>query len=86
MSGKVRTGSSTLLYFTGVIMGCSVEKDRSETCELLLDTDMHLFIERGIRGGISMVSKRYAKANNPYVKEHAASKPNAYIQYLDANE
>ena len=53
--------------------------------ELLADIDMHLFIERGIRGGISMVSKRYAKANNPYVKEHDASKPNTDIQYLDAN-
>ena len=32
-----------------------------------------------------MVSKRYAKANNPYVKEHDPSKPTTYIQYLDAN-
>ena len=53
--------------------------------ELLTDIYMHLFIERGIRGGISMVSKRYAKANNPYVKEHDVGKPNTCIQYLDAN-
>ena len=34
---------------------------------LLTDYDQHLLIERGVRGGISMVSKRHVKANNPLV-------------------
>jgi len=46
---------------------------------------MYLFVERGMRGGISMVSKRYAKANNPLVPYYDPSKPNKYIMYLDAN-
>jgi hypothetical protein len=53
--------------------------------ELFTDPDMHLFIERGLRGGISMISQRYAKANNPYVEEYDPSKPNNYLIYLDAN-
>ena len=53
--------------------------------EFLTDLDMHLFIERGMRGGISMVSKRYAKANNPLVKRYDPSKPKKYVMYLDAN-
>ena len=47
--------------------------------------DMHLFIERGMRGGISMVSKRYAKANNPLVEGYGPAEPTNYITYLDAN-
>ena len=53
--------------------------------ELLTDYDQHLFIEKGIRGGISMVSKRHARAINPRVEGYDPEKPNSHILHLDAN-
>ena len=53
--------------------------------ELLMDFDMHLFMERGMQGGISMVIKRHAKANNALVPYHDPSEPNKFIMYFDAN-
>ena len=32
--------------------------------EKISDADKHLFIEKGMRGGISYVNKRYSRANN----------------------
>ena len=31
--------------------------------ELISDVDMHLFIEKGMRGGISYISKRHNKVD-----------------------
>ena len=53
--------------------------------ELLTDIDMRMFIEKGMRGGISMVSKRHAKANNPHTADYDPEKDNNYIMYYDAN-
>lgn len=53
--------------------------------ELLTDPDMYLFVEEGLLGGISMITHRFAKANNPYVEDYDPQVGSNYIQYLDAN-
>ena len=41
--------------------------------------------EQGIRGGITHISKRYAEANNKYMKDYNPDNESTFIQYLDAN-
>ena len=54
--------------------------------ELLTDPNMYLMVETGIRGGISTMTKRYAKANYPYMgTDYNPDESTNYIQYLDAN-
>ena len=60
-------------------------KKTGQQLELLHDYDMLMFFERGIRGGINHIIKRYAEANNPYMKKYNPKEPTKYIQYLDAN-
>ena len=54
--------------------------------DLFTDPDMHLFVENNIRGGVSVISYRYAKANNCYTEDGLdATQDPSYICYLDAN-
>ena len=54
--------------------------------ELLTDPDMLLMFEKGIRGGISMISNRFGRANNKFMEEKFdSSQPSKFIAYLDAN-
>ena len=38
--------------------------------EKISDIGKYLFIEKGLRGGISYTTKRYAKANNNYMNDY----------------
>ena len=53
--------------------------------DLISDIDMHLFIEKGMRGGIYYIAKRYSKANNKYMKCYDSSEESKCITYLGAN-
>ena len=53
--------------------------------ELITDIDQQLFIEKGMRGGISYIAHRHAEANNKYMKFYNPEDDTTYIIYLDAN-
>ena len=46
---------------------------------------MYLFIEKGLRGGISYIANRHAKANNKYTRDYDPKKSLTFITYLDMN-
>ena len=53
--------------------------------DLISDVDIQYFIEKGMRGGISTITHRYAVANNKYMKNYNPEVESSYIPYLDAN-
>ena len=53
--------------------------------EKISGIDKQLFIEKGLRGGISYIPKRYAKANNKYMNDYDPKKHSTFISYLDMN-
>jgi hypothetical protein len=53
--------------------------------DLITDMDMYLLFEDSIRGGLSQISKRFAKANHKELSTYDKTKIDEYILYLDAN-
>ena len=73
-------------YFTspGLSWDAMLKKTKTKL-ELISDVDMFLFIEKGMRGGISYIANRYGKANNKYMENYNPEEASKYIMYLDAN-
>lgn len=73
-------------YFTSPSLSWdALLKITKQELELMTDIDQYLFMEKGIRGGISTITKRYSKANNKYMRNYNPKEPKNYITYIDAN-
>ena len=73
-------------YYTapGLSMSACLKKTGVKL-ELLTQMDQLLFVEKGIRGGISTICNRHSEANNKYLPSFNPTEPSKYILYLDAN-
>ena len=60
-------------------------KNDCSKLEKVSDIDKYLFIEKGLRGGISYIAKRYAKANNKCINDSDHKNQSTLILYLDMN-
>ena len=79
-------GLDPLWYYTAPgLFWDALFKTTKQDLELLTELDMILFIEKGMRGGISMVSLRKAIANNKNCPNFNPDDPISWILYTDAN-
>ena len=79
-------GLNACHYFSSPGLGWDAMLKMTEMeLEKISDIDQYLFIEKGLRGGISYIAKRHSKANNKYCPDYDPKKPSTFISYLDMN-
>ena len=54
-------------------------------CELNSDVNMYLFFGKGMRGGVSYISKGCSKANKKNLKSYDPKQESKHIIYSDAS-
>ena len=63
-------GLDSCHYFSAPVLSWdAMLKMTGVKLEKISDIDQYLFIEKGSRGGVSYIAKRYAKANIKYMSE-----------------
>ena len=66
-------------FFIGIKISIAGMFKKSEVAlELIIDIDMLLMVEKGIRDGVYHAIQRYAGANNKYMKEYSKNKELIY--------
>ena len=67
-------------------LSCDAKLNMSKVeFELILDPDLFILFEKGIRGGVSYISNSYNKTNNKYLKSYDPKQESKQIIYLDVN-
>ena len=73
-------------YFSSPGLACDAMLKMTKVhLELMTDREMHDIIDKGIRGEMCCISRKYAKANNKYMCNYDHIKPSSYTLYLDMN-
>ena len=54
--------------------------------ELILDPDTYIFLEEGIRGGITYISNRYRRAIRKNLKSYEPKQESKQTIYLDVSD
>ena len=80
---KKAYGLEALHYYTspGLAWDAMLKYTEIEL-DLISDPDMYLMVENGIRGGISTITKRYAKANNKHTKGYDKNQTSVLLTQL----
>ena len=82
---RITCRSILVLYFPWVGMEHCVKNDWAKVRTLDRPVYAANILKGYIRGGVSMISTRYGKANNPYMTNYDPNESTQYIQYVDAN-
>jgi len=53
------------------------------TLDLINTPEMHMVLERNVRGGVAKIVKRHAEANQPGLPNYNPTKPQSHLLYLD---
>ena len=79
-------GLDACFYYTtpGIAWDAMLKMTRVKL-DLLTDIDMVMWIESGIRGGISQCANRYSKANNKFMENYNPQDISKFIMYYDIN-
>ena len=75
---------SNYLSAPGLAWDAALRKSGVEL-DMITDITMHEFFETGIRGGISMISRRRAEAKNKYISGCEEEEDPTFLMYLDMN-
>lgn len=75
----------THFYSSPGLAWSAMLKKTNARIELISDINQLLMVEKGVRGGMAVLNKRYACANNPYLEDYDFTQPNSYLLYIDFN-
>jgi len=83
----ISTHGLDCLYFPSLpSMALQVALKMTEVeLDLITEADQYLLLESNIRGGLSYVAERYAKANDPSLPDFDPERPISSLLYVDAN-